>query len=704
MAEKEATVYIVDVSRSMGQSHAERQVSDLDWSLQYVWDKITNTVSTNRKTAMLGVVGLGTDKTKNQMQAEDDSYMHISMIQPIQQTLMADLRRLPQELKVSNIANIDAVSAIVIAIDMITKHCKKLKFTKRIIMTTNGGGQIDEDDLDPIAQQITDNEIQLVVLGIDFDDLEYGVKEENKSPAKARNERILEKLVKKCSTTGSIFGTMQEAIDNLARPETKVVRPTPTYRGQLRLGDPNNYDTAITIDVERYFKTSIRRAPTASAYAKTTNQSQEDNKLSAVHSQLTYVVKDEKERDGVKHLTREELAKGYEYGRTAVHISEIDENITKLETEAAYEIIGFIPSEHVERYTLIDNSNVLVAPKVNDKAALALGSLIQALVINNSVAVARFVKKDMQEPLVTLLSPSVTADHQCLIENILPFAEDIRAYRFPPLDKVLTMSGKTITQHRNLPSDDLLQTMSDFVDGMSLLDNEEEEVMEMDDMFSPVLHTIEGAIRYRAVYPDNDLPPKSDAFLAYSKQPAELQSQSKEALKRLIKAADVKKVPPKVKGRKRYRDVEKPLSGLDVDALFTAKKKTKISPDNAVPEFRQMLDSADSDETMMDAVNQMTTLVEKQISSGFGENNSARAIEYLGVMRKELLELEMPTLYKDAIGKLKEKVLSGKYGPQTNFWYDVKRAGLAPINKNELDVDNGMSAEEAAAFMSKKSD
>ena len=223
-------------------------------------------------------------------------------------------------------------------------------------------------------------------------------------------------------------------------------------------------------------------------------------------------------------------------------------------------------------------------------------------------------------------------------------------------------------------------------------------------MFSPVLHTIEGAIRYRAVYPDNDLPPKSDAFLAYSKQPAELQSQSKEALKRLIKAADVKKVPPKVKGRKRYRDVEKPLSGLDVDALFTAKKKTKISPDNAVPEIqadagfrRQRRDHdgcCESDDN----------LVEKQISSGFGENNSARAIEYLGVMRKELLELEMPTLYKDAIGKLKEKVLSGKYGPQTNFWYDVKRAGLAPINKNELDVDNGMSAEEAAAFMSKKSD
>ena len=44
MADKEATVYIVDVGRSMGEKHQGRQQSDLDWAMLYVWDKITSTV------------------------------------------------------------------------------------------------------------------------------------------------------------------------------------------------------------------------------------------------------------------------------------------------------------------------------------------------------------------------------------------------------------------------------------------------------------------------------------------------------------------------------------------------------------------------------------------------------------------------------------------------------------------------------------
>lgn len=44
MADKEATVYIVDVGKSMGERHHGRSVTDLEWAMQYVWDKITTTV------------------------------------------------------------------------------------------------------------------------------------------------------------------------------------------------------------------------------------------------------------------------------------------------------------------------------------------------------------------------------------------------------------------------------------------------------------------------------------------------------------------------------------------------------------------------------------------------------------------------------------------------------------------------------------
>lgn len=44
MADKEATVYIVDVGRSMGEKRNGRTESDLDWAMRYVWDRITSTV------------------------------------------------------------------------------------------------------------------------------------------------------------------------------------------------------------------------------------------------------------------------------------------------------------------------------------------------------------------------------------------------------------------------------------------------------------------------------------------------------------------------------------------------------------------------------------------------------------------------------------------------------------------------------------
>lgn len=44
MADKEATVYIVDMGRSMGEKRNARKESDLDWAMTYVGEKITSTV------------------------------------------------------------------------------------------------------------------------------------------------------------------------------------------------------------------------------------------------------------------------------------------------------------------------------------------------------------------------------------------------------------------------------------------------------------------------------------------------------------------------------------------------------------------------------------------------------------------------------------------------------------------------------------
>jgi ATP-dependent DNA helicase 2 subunit 2 len=44
MADKEATVYIIDVGKLSGDMRHGRGESDLEYAMKYVWERITNTV------------------------------------------------------------------------------------------------------------------------------------------------------------------------------------------------------------------------------------------------------------------------------------------------------------------------------------------------------------------------------------------------------------------------------------------------------------------------------------------------------------------------------------------------------------------------------------------------------------------------------------------------------------------------------------
>jgi ATP-dependent DNA helicase 2 subunit 2 len=113
-------------------------------------------------------------------------------------------------------------------------------------------------------------------------------------------------------------------------------------------------------------------------------------------------------------------------------------------------------------------SCVTIPVRTNEKARMALSSFVRALDELQNYAVARIVLKEGKDPQLLLLAPSIDPELECLIDVPLPFAEDVRLYRFPPLDRVITTSGATLTKHHNLPTDELSKAMSDYVDSMDL--------------------------------------------------------------------------------------------------------------------------------------------------------------------------------------------------------------------------------------------
>lgn len=163
MADKEASVYIVDLGSSMADCHNGRTESDLDWSMRYVWDKISTTVAASRKTWTVGVIGLKTDETQNAM-GEEEGYGNISVLQELGPMTMTSLRELTDAVKPSETETGDAVSAVVLAVDMIETFTKELKYKRRIYLITDGMSVIDGDDVDSIAKKINHDGIELIVL------------------------------------------------------------------------------------------------------------------------------------------------------------------------------------------------------------------------------------------------------------------------------------------------------------------------------------------------------------------------------------------------------------------------------------------------------------------------------------------------------------------------------------------------------------
>jgi ATP-dependent DNA helicase 2 subunit 2 len=302
-------------------------------------------------------------------------------------------------------------------------------------------------------------------------------------------------LTEKCDN--GVFASIAEAIDDLDTPRAKSVKPYKTYDGPLTLGDPVKFPASMSINVERYFKTHLAKPMTATTVVVKSEQGvgsqstqtmegeeMEGVEFSAVKQARTYKVNDADAPGGKRDVEFESLSKGYEYGRTAVHISESEYNITKLETQKGFSIVGFIPqdrvssapmssmyfTDHVKYEPFLNMGEVCIthARRSDTKSELALSSLIWALSELESYAVARIVTKEGKDPQLVLLAPSLDPNLECLYDIPLPFAEDIRSYQFPPLDKVITVNGQTLTKHRLLPTDELNEAMSDYVDAMDL--------------------------------------------------------------------------------------------------------------------------------------------------------------------------------------------------------------------------------------------
>ena len=159
-------------------------------------------------------------------------------------------------------------------------------------------------------------------------------------------------------------------------------------------------------------------------------------------------------------------------------------------------------------------------------------------------------------------------------------------------------------------------------------------------------------------------------------------------LEQVREKADIKKVPPKSLSRRNHRGKkakEAPRSGLDLSALLderSAANKHRISPDNAIPEFKQILVNTEDVETIRQSVSQLGEIVRTWIKDSMGDANYGRAVEGIRTMREECTELEEPGMFNDFLRDLRTTLFKGELGgDRREMWWQLRCNHLGLIGK-----------------------
>ena len=702
----------------MRDTHYDRSQSDLEWALEYVWHKIGLKVFSERKTDMVGVIAFRSDNTDNPL-GQDNAYANMVVLCPIQQILMPQIRELKKKLVASSCDEGDIVSAVVLAIHLIQLHCKQLKYIKNIILLTDGRASLDPEQNDEICEQINTSNVNFSVLGIDFDDDGHSFKEEDKDHNKKQAELELRKFCEKCKGT---FASYAEVYESLAIPSPRNVRPMASYKGDLTLGDSIKYADALELYVERYPCTKMDTPRTASQYsipASIANSSQKVSisqakeiaiQTNEVLMEKTYKVSDKEDLE----VNASELERGYQYGRTIVPMGELDEEILRIQSDTSLQIVGFIEQAGVPRSYSMSESSYIVAKKDDERGQIILSSLARTLYELEIYVLARLVPRTNTAPHLIIAAPFIEPGFEALVDVQVPFSEDVRQYSFAPFDRVTTFLGKTLTKHRNIPTNDMKEAMSDFVDSMDLTKLEDEDFLSLDDTYHFVIHRIKQVVIHRAVHPERPFPPPMAPLLKYSHPTAKTVEAVSKPLKRVQELFNIRAVPPKTqyKRTKEGGDTVRPISGLDVDSLLKegevmadgAKRSRKngvkadivIGDRNPCADFEKALDDGVQ---IVDAFEQVGDVIRQLVTDSFADTSYETASDAVQAMRSQSIIWNESNLYNKFMATFKSDLLAGKMGgPRTDFWEMLVNLRTGLVSQQEAEDDTvTVTNEEAEA-------
>ncbi|KAJ1310918.1 hypothetical protein OPQ81_009430 [Rhizoctonia solani] len=648
-----ATMFVIDVSPSMGTmrtiflepaedgTERTKQVTHLQWALQYVMLKVQEMIHNGRKTDQCGVILFGTEDTNNIVEDAHpgEGYTNIVEYIPITHPTPFTLSKIAaiapsthfgdrefrsciKDSKLS-IGLFQPSNGIIVAIQTQSEYLiRKPSWTRRMVLVTDGETPLEIEDWEATTEKINELAINMTIIGVDFDDEDFPFIEPNKSPVKQVNENFWTQFIERVEN--GQMGTCAYAIHETSRPEP---RPTKSAMSNnvFRIGDPEAYpEQAIEIAVKTSKATALVRPHSMKKFTKReavnatqggptqAMSSSEDYKLYVELKRRTeYVVKlvgngdDEEDEDGDEDgekekrepegevVEKETLVKAFKYGSTWVPCEE--GHFEGLHTRKGIEVLAFIPEATYPRHFSMGEVQYIYADVGSSRAQVAFSSIVHAMFKKGLMALVRWVNREDSDPKIGVCKAE-PGEVDCMMWVQVPYAEDIRRYSFPSLERYVAKSGDVLTEHPYIPTSEMQAAMDDWVDGMGLTDagpKDENgirtEWFDLTQSFNPAVHRIKQALFHGAVVPDlkaEPVPSPHPEVTKYMESPKRVLRRSKPALEECVRLFNVKEVPPKVPKKKEQKAIPVATDNIDVDIddiLGPAVARSTPAPAQAQP-------------------------------------------------------------------------------------------------------------------------
>ncbi|CAO3655477.1 unnamed protein product [Mucor hiemalis] len=708
MAQKKATIYILNVNKSMSlypDEAFQKAVDTISCTLQ-------DRALIGRKTDLVSVILCGTKETDNILATETPGqYEHVTALSPLTMTNVDLLKKISNLTPSESSETGDVLDALIVACKMIVLQCRALKYTKQISIFTDAKEEIDWNDLDFVAESLRSNAIDLRVVGIDYGELESP----DCSETVRTNYEHWQKLINKSLPDGEEseeITSLEEAYEQTKMIFIKDVRPTPSFRGYLYLGSPELNQHFVPISINTYLRTKEVRLPTSK---KVSAISQEGTKRVTMTSKYLVDIADDATSDAREvEIPKENIQKGHKFGKSFLVASEEEFKAGKLKTQPGMSIIGFVEADQFPRHYLYTNAITVLAGAYRPvESATAIAALSQSLFEKNCYAVVRFVVKVDAQPKIGILEPVLDDNAPILQYYDIPYADDLRDYKFRNVKKDETVDNEA----RDL--------MEDLVDRMNL-DSFGEEYLMPEYNFNPIVQRLNKAIATRALNSESTIPDIDKRF--------DYQLHLNDIIKAKVDGIDselaqvfkIKKVVNKGK-KKMFAEVafntgdeetisisdlissaseDRPLSNLNPDTSSESRRSTlTIGTSTPIDDYKKLLAEEGDEDNVEVANNLMHDVIFKMMETSFRDQLYPKICDCLEAMRETCAKEDEASTYNRFMHEIKAWIdTSNTETTRYELWKMLKERKLGLITNEECpDTDTkDVTAEVAEKFWKDK--